>query len=86
MVLGEYISERSENTENTEQKITFDGSKIRINEKDITGFVREHSLIMKSNEMPYLKLVLEIPFQSRNLKTSANISTSFTVDIVDCDK
>lgn len=72
--------------ENTEQKITFDGSKIRINEKDITRFVREHSLIMKIEEMPYLKLVLEIPVQSRNLKTSADISTSFIVDIVDCDK
>ena len=72
--------------ENTKQKITFDGSKIRINEKDITGFVKEHSLIMKIEEMPYLKLVLEIPVQSRNLKTSADISTSFIVDIVDCDK
>lgn len=70
----------------TEQKITFDGSKIRINEKDITGFVREYSLIMKIEEMPYLKLVLEIPVQSRNLRTSADISTSFIVDIVNYDK
>lgn len=66
--------------ENTEQKITFDGSKIRINEKDITGFVREHSLIMKFNEMPYLKLVLEIPVQSTNLRTSADVSTSLLFD------